>query len=152
MHLKSNVCILTIIAIIFISSSTAIKMKPTNDDERKIKLFYQYLENSLNANENFRMFSKRVECIIESLEEKNLFKTINESHYKFEQIGNSTEFEIKINNKDELMSELMPLVSSESGSCVVLGYFAMLFVTLILVVIVFLTFCLHKNESRWGKF
>lgn len=123
------------------------EMSVDEQQKEKIKAFYKFIETSLNHDQTLRKYSRRVECIIEELKEQNAMKIIDESQYEFKRVVNSTKYEIIVNDRQHVMSELEPLITSANTGCFLPGIFAVVVLAFIMGVVILITFRMHRGDD-----
>lgn len=91
-----------------------------------------------------KLYSKRVDCIIEKIEKNNLARTVNESNYDYE--PNGAGWSLTILDRDRFERDIRESIESANFSCTIIGYCAIALIVIVLVGIVSCVSCLSKRK------
>lgn len=108
----------------------------------KADAFYQKINESITP--QLKLYSKRVDCIINQLRDENVMEKINESNYRIDATQGG--YNVSLINKDIFLIELKPSIDSANFSCTIIGYCAIVIITSVMLIIVACVSCLSKRK------
>lgn len=117
----------------------------TNSSNQSDNDFYQTLNESLRNSDRFRMYSKRVDCIIKDLKSEKSITAVNKSLYEFKQQAGKKEFKVIFINESAVMSQLDAHLDRANFSCTIIGYAAIIFICTILIIVLSCVACISKK-------
>jgi hypothetical protein len=103
--------------------------------KEEVEAFYRELKEILNNSDQFRMYSKRVDCMMKELRSK---KTA-EHFYKFIQPRRTPI------NESVIMIQLETFLDKANFSCKIIGCIAVIFICSILIIVVSCVACISKK-------
>lgn len=103
--------------------------------------FYKELKEILKNSDRFRMYSKRVDCMVKELRSK---KTA-EYFYKFIQPSKSDHKRSQL-NESAIMIQLEPFIDKANFSCKIIGCIGVIFICLLLIIVVSCVACISKKK------
>lgn len=109
-------------------------------EEIKADLFYTEINNTLR--EYSQMYSKRINCIINTLKHKKVIQNVNESFYNFTSANKM--YELIIINRENLMKQLEPIIDSAKFGCTIVGFCAIFLICAVLFIVISCVACLYK--------
>lgn len=111
--------------------------------ESEPKLFYQAVNKTLRDSAEFKLYSKRVDCIIKSMTSENAIESVDKNLYKT--IFNITEFKVIFVNETAVMMKLQPKLDKANFNCTIIGYIAIICISTILLFVVTCVACISKK-------
>ena len=117
----------------------------TNSSNQLDDAFYQTLNESLRNSDRFRMYSKRVDCILKDLKSEKSITAVNKTFYEFKQQAGKNDFKVIFVNKSAVMSQLDPHLDRANFSCTIIGYAAIIFICTILIIVLSCVACISKK-------
>lgn len=147
---KKNICVspsnlislnlyFSVFALILLAFHTASTSNQSDD------AFYQTLNESLRNSDRFRMYSKRVDCILKDLKSEKSITAVNKSLYEFKQQTGKNDFKVIFVNESAVMSQLDPHLNRANFSCTIIGYAAIIFICTILIIVLSCVACISKK-------
>lgn len=128
--------------IIVVAQSTAMEMTD-KDEAKKAEAFYQQVNETILH--ELKLYSKRVDCIVNDLKHNYAMLRVNESNYQVVQLGDGS-FNVTFMNKDIVLMQLKESIDSGVFSCVIVGYCAIALIISVMLIVVGCVSCLSKKK------
>lgn len=122
------------------TTSAAATTESVKDVEAKrAKAFYGKLNETLSNQHS--LYLKRVDCIIQNLENEKVFDKVNASNYEI-----SDNYDVTFTNKEAIFNELEASIDSAAFSCTIVGYCAIILIVTVMLIVVSCVSCLSRKK------
>lgn len=112
------------------------------DKAKKSEAFYQKINETIRT--ELKLYTKRVDCIVNELKLSEAIRLVNDSHYHI--VAVDGDYSIEFINKDIFLLELKPSIESANFSCTIVGYCAIVLIITVMVIVVTCVSCLSKKK------
>lgn len=106
--------------------------------------FYKSISEVLRNSDRFKMYPKRVDCIVKELKSEKSIIAVNRSLYRFAEAGKK-DFKVTFVNECAVMNQLELQLSRANFSCTFIGFAAIIFICMILIIVLSCVACISKK-------
>jgi len=137
---------LSVTLAVLIASQT-FAQNQNEEDAKKVEAFYQKINETISH--QLHLYLQRSNCIVNDLKNNHIFYIFNNSdtkrsYFSFEPFDKG--YNVTFISQDAMMRELQPHLDSANFSCTIVGYFAIIVIVTVMLLVVTGVSCLSKKK------